>query len=251
MSAYRYAPEFPSPRSARAEPDVGGRTIYEDGYYFEHHRTWHEEDGPFKAKNILKLLDRSSLSPRSICDVGCGTGAVLDALTQRIASCRGVGFEVSPQAIEMASRRTRPGLTFRLSNAFDQPEVFDVALALDVFEHVEDYLSFLRNMRRISRWQVYHVPLDLSVQGLVRHTGIARARRELGHLHHFTRDTALATLEHTGHHVVDWFYTTLDRAQPMSVSQRLALYPRTLALRLAPDLLVRLLGGFSMAVLCN
>lgn len=227
------------------------KSIYESGEYLAKTKTWHEEDAPFKAKNILRMLKRHDLSLRSVADVGCGTGAVLDLVTQTLTIECAVGFDISAQAIALASHRTRSGLTFRQTDPFNSGEKFDLGLALDVFEHVEDYLGFLRKMRTISTRQLYHVPLDLSVQGLLRRTGILRARSQLGHLHYFTRDTALETLTYTGHHVRDWFYTTLDFGQEMPALRKIGTFPRRLALSIAPNAGATLLGGFSMMVLCD
>ena len=38
---------------------------------------WHEEDSPWKAKNIYKILEKNNLSPKSVCEIGCGSGEVL------------------------------------------------------------------------------------------------------------------------------------------------------------------------------
>ena len=232
-------------------PSPPTKSIYESGEYLAQTKTWHEEDAPFKAKNILKMLKRHDIPLHSVADVGCGTGAVLDIVAQELPIDRAAGFDISPQVIEIASRRARPGLVFSQSNPFDSGETFDLAMALDVFEHVEDYLGFLKRMRVIGRRQLYHIPLDLSVQGLLRRSGILRARSQLGHLHYFTRDTAFETLAYTGHRVSDCFYTTLGYDQEMPALRRLATLPRRLALSVAPDVGATLLGGFSMMVLCE
>lgn len=40
---------------------------------------------------------------------------------------------------------------------------WDLVLVLDVFEHVDDYLGFLRGLSRIARNIIFHIPLDISV----------------------------------------------------------------------------------------
>jgi 2-polyprenyl-3-methyl-5-hydroxy-6-metoxy-1,4-benzoquinol methylase len=45
---------------------------------------------------------------------------------------------------------------------------FDVVMAIDVFEHVEDYLGFIRRLRVKGEYKVFHIPLDLSVQTVLR-----------------------------------------------------------------------------------
>ena len=52
--------------------------IYHDGTYLRNHPTWHEEDAPYKAEDILTFLEKHSLRPATICEVGCGSGGVLE-----------------------------------------------------------------------------------------------------------------------------------------------------------------------------
>ena len=42
--------------------------------------TWHEEDSPYKASKILKILNKNSINPNSIFEVGCGYGGILENL---------------------------------------------------------------------------------------------------------------------------------------------------------------------------
>lgn len=54
--------------------------IYKDGEYLKKNPTWHVEESPFKAKYILEMLRRNNLSPRTVCEAGCGAGEVLRQL---------------------------------------------------------------------------------------------------------------------------------------------------------------------------
>lgn len=226
-------------------------SIYTSGAYLENNAGWHEIDSPAKAGLVTSILARNSIAPGTICDIGCGAGEVLRGVLEAFPKAKGVGYDVSPQAHAIAAPRAGPKLKFVLGQAFDSGEVYDLAMAMDVFEHVDDYLGFLRGMRRISRRQIYHIPLDLSVQGLIRGSGLRRARDVIGHLHYFTKDTALATLRHTGHRVVDWRYTTGDPATISAPLRRMAALPRRLGMRLFPDFAATMLGGYSLIVLCD
>ncbi len=81
-----------------------------------------------------------------------------------------------------------------------------MAAAVDVFEHVEDYIGFLRKVARLARYGIFHIPLDISVQSILRDLPMNN-RRTAGHLHYFMKDTALATLDYAGLEILDWFYT--------------------------------------------
>lgn len=228
--------------------------IYGDGTYLENNPGWHEEDSPWKARNIAAILKRNGLKPATVCEIGCGAGEVLRQLSAKLEpSTRFSGYEVSPQAFAICSAKRAPNLEFHLEDLLDKENAaFDLVMALDVFEHVEDYFTFLRKMRGKGTFKLFHIPLDLSAQAVLRGKPIMDMRRFLGHLHYFTKDTALASLEECGYTIVDHTYTAggLDLAAG-GFKRRLARVPRRLLFAASPDLAARLMGGFSLLVLAR
>ena len=229
-------------------------SIYVEGSYLRNNPSWHEADSPWKARQILALLEAHGIRPASVCEVGCGAGEVLNRMAAELGS--GVelwGYELSPQAYELCRAKERPNLHFRLADLLDEEgDPCDLLMAIDVFEHVEDYFAFLRRLRPRGRWKVFHIPLDLSVQSVLRGTPITRLRASVGHIHYFTKETALATLRDTGYEIIDWRYTrgTLD-LPAHSWKAGLARLPRAWLHALSPDWAARLLGGFSLLVLAK
>jgi hypothetical protein len=132
---------------------------------------------------------------------------------------------------------------------FDTPIRSELLLCLDVFEHVEDYIGFLKRIKLIAPCKIFHIPLDISVQSVARASQMRDRRETVGHLHFFTRETAIDTLQHCGYRIVDQFYTasTLDLDHGSWKSRFLAL-PRRIGYAFSPDLAVRVLGGWSMMV---
>ena len=128
----------------------------------------------------------------------------------------------------------------------------DVLLIIDVFEHVEDYFSFLKKLKGKGEYKIFHIPLDLSVSSVLRSTPIISARKLVGHIHYFTKETALATLKDTGYDVIDYFYTSgAVELKNRSMKTNCLKIPRKLLYLLNKDLAVRLLGGFSLLVLAK
>jgi SAM-dependent methyltransferase len=230
------------------------RPIYEDGTYLEHNPTWHVEHSPWKAGEVAKLLDRNGVRPRTVCEVGCGAGEVLLSLAERLGpEVAYVGYEISPQAFALCSGKARDGVRFVHADLLADPDArFDVVLAIDVFEHVDDYLGFLRRLRAHGERFVFHIPLDLSVQTVLRARPLAEVRRSVGHLHYFTKETALATLRDAGFEVLDHAYTKGSlELDDLSWRAKLLKLPRKVAFAAHPDLTVRVLGGFSLMVLAR
>ena len=195
------------------------------------------------------MLRKHDVAPTSICDVGCGTGGVLDDLSRQLPrATRLVGFEISPQAIALAPDERKQRIA--IVNSARPDEHFDVLLMLDVFEHVDDYLSFLRSVSGSADRFIFHIPLDLSVQSVLRTSPLLGAREWLGHLHYFTRETALATLHDAGYRVIDDEFTQ-PAVELWGGKSRFLRGPRRFAFRLSPRWAARVLGGFSLLVLAE
>ncbi|KQR75790.1 class I SAM-dependent methyltransferase [Rhizobium sp. Leaf341] len=218
--------------------------------YLAENPTWHEEDAPWKAGHIAMILRSNGIDPRSICEVGCGTGAILEVLAQDFPKAAIEGFEIAPAAYERSLQRASPRLAFTLGSPFDTDRRFDLCMAIDVIEHVESPFEFVRAMHAISTRQVFHIPLDMNALAVGRGWVLEEARQKIGHLHYFDRSSALALLRECGLDIVDSFYTpwAIDQSGK-TWKKRLAAYPRRIAYSVAPHGTVRMIGGWSLMVL--
>ena len=231
------------------------RELYQDGKYLDLNPDWHAGDSAWKADQVLKMLTRNNLRPRTVCEVGCGAGEILAQLHNRMPDdVHFTGYEVSPQAAQLCEQRRKPGLDFILGDAFADPAQYDMVLSLDVIEHVEDIYGFLRALRKKGAHKVFHIPLDLAVYSVLGGT-LIRGRRQMGHIHYFTRATALALLEEAGYDVMDWFYTFGAIQSPGQrggpVPRRLLRLVRRMMHIVNKELSVRVLGGASILVLAK
>ena len=230
-------------------------SIYTSGEYLQSTRSWHVEDSPWKAGNIAKILTGNGIQANTIAEIGCGAGAILEelAMTEGFADVRFEGYDISPQAIEIASTRKNKRISFLQADILTQEghTDFDVLLAIDVFEHIPDYIGFLEACREKARYKVFHIPLDLHVSSVLRNT-FMEGRYSIGHLHYFTADSAIATLHDAGYEVIDSFYTNaamdLFYVHP-SLRKALANGPRWFLSLISDAFSARLLGGYSLMVL--
>lgn len=224
---------------------------YTAGAYLEANPTWHVEDSAWKADHVLRMMDRHSLAPRRICEVGCGAGEILNVLHQNLdGHVEFLGCDLSPQAIEMAMAREKERLEFRLGELLDGDESFDVILVMDVIEHLEDYFCFLRGLRGRGAYTLLHIPLDLSALSVARPHPLLESRATVGHIHSFIKETALQSLVDTGYEIIDHSYTY--RVGPPVTRKEHVLYgARRFLKRLDHDLAARLLGGYSLLVLAK
>lgn len=226
--------------------------IYDDGTYHNKNPLWHAEDSPSKASWVQKLIKQNSLDPKSICEIGCGSGEILNQLSKYYSdNVKFFGYEISSQAFELCNKKSKSNLTFNLSDLLKNDDInFDIVMAIDVFEHVEDYFGFLRKLKEKAKYKIFHIPLDLSVQTVLRASPIIAGRKSVGHIHYFTKETALETLKDTGYEIINHFYTPGGLDLPnRNWKQKLLKIPRKLAFSVNKDLAVRLLGGYSLMVL--
>lgn len=228
--------------------------IYRDGSYLKNNPSWHIEESPFKVGQIRRMISRQKLAPRSVCDVGCGAGLVLTELQPYLPSdCVCWGYDVSRDALAMCANRGSERLRFRLHDIRKEKSdtFFDLLLMLDVFEHTEDYMGLVRDVRSRAKQKLFHIPLDLSVQAVLRKNGLLLRRDHHAHLHYFTKETALRTLTDVGYTLVDYFYTPRCIELGDLFVQKIARIPRKLSFAAFPDLTVRVLGGYGLLVLAE
>ena len=228
--------------------------IYSDGSYLENNPTWHEEDSSWKARQIAKILIANDIQPSSICEIGCGAGEILRSLKNCLAdNVKFSGYEIAPHAFEICRQKESENLAFHFKDLLkEEGQKYDVVMAIDVFEHIEDYFGFLRKLRSKGNYQIFHIPLDLSVQTVFRGSPITNVRKSVGHLHYFTKETALATLNDTGYEVLDYFYTNGSLELPnKGWKPYLLRIPRKIFFSIHKDWAVRILGGCSLLVLAK
>jgi len=236
--------KFSSVRNPSADPHVNGE-------YLKTNPTWHVEFSPWKAENVWHFMDRNSLLPKTICEVGCGAGEVLRQLQSKLSpDCSFWGYDVSPQAIEMAKGRENVSLRFDLADFGEiQTPRFDLLLMLEVVDHIEDYFGFLRMLKSRGELKIFSFSLDISAQTALRKGALAQRRGVHHHLHHFSKETALSVLQETGYEILDYAYP--PPPPPRTSVQRLAKPFRSLSFAMNPDLSVRLFGGQGILILAK
>jgi SAM-dependent methyltransferase len=229
-------------------------SIYSDGTYLERNPSWHAEDAAWKAEQIMAMLRRHGLAPRSVGEIGCGSGELLVHLSESLGI--GVdlhGYDVAFDAYQIARPKSRRNLVFHHGDGIeDSAADFDLVLVVDVLEHVEDYIGFARRVAKLGTDKLFHIPLEVSVQTVLRTEPLRASRERFGHLHYFTEETACATIEAAGMTIVDAAFTFTSLDLPAERwRRRVARWPRRVGYAVAPHLAVRVLGGASLLVLAR
>jgi len=231
------------------------KNIYTDNSYMELNPSWHAEDSPWKAEQIMRMLNRHPLELRSIAEVGCGVGGILVALHESFPpqTIEFHGFDIASEAITRAKEKQKDHLHFYATDIFKDGRHFDLLLVMDVIEHVPDYLGFLESCQQKADYKLYHIPLDLHASSVIRGTFV-NGRKTVGHIQYFSAESALASLKDTGHTIIDFFYTDgavgLAGLHP-SLKRSLANIPRKSIAMISERWAARMLGGYSLMVLAR
>ncbi len=223
---------------------------YTSGKYLQRHPSLHVEHSQWKAGKVAAMLAKHEIVPETMADIGCGAGEVLVSLRGAFPKCEMTGYEISPQALAVCRPKEEPGLRFAMQDEFWNAR-FDVTLALDVVEHVEDCFGFVKQLASRTRYAVFHFPLDLSVFGLLTQLP-SRVRASAGHIHYFNRETALGLVGDCGFRIVDSAYTASStEAAALSWRTAVARWPRRIAFGMHQDWAATMLGGFSLLILAE
>jgi SAM-dependent methyltransferase len=220
--------------------------------YLKNNKTWHVEDSQWKAEQVFKLIRRNDIKPNRVVEIGCGAGEILVQMNNLINDpmVSYEGYDISPDAFELSKERESTNIKFFNQNLLTNDHVFfDLCLIMDVIEHVENCFDFIKQCGKKATYKIYHIPLDLHVSSLLRNKPI-ETRNSVGHIHFFTKDTALATLSDSGQEIIDYFYTPLSFETPnKSFKTKIANLFRRALFSFLPDFSVRLIGGYSLIVL--
>jgi hypothetical protein len=169
---------------------------------------WHRVAAKEKAESIVQLAPPGS---NRIVEVGCGTGAVLEALDE-------VGFGRNYWGCEPDERLCRLIKKDRIGRLVDiQPTPFDQAFLdeaefdLGIITHVAEHLltpaALLTQLLTRCRYVLMEVPIEDNVLGRARATvkarmGKGRIDNPSGHVQFFSRGTARALVHYSGGQVL-------------------------------------------------
>ena len=110
---------------------------------------WHAR---WLAPDVLAEVE--GLRPESLLDVGCGTGALLEAFAAACPGTKLYGIDLSPQMIAVAQRRLGQTAVVTVADAETLPlpdGTADAVTCVDSFHHYPHPDAALREFRRVIR----------------------------------------------------------------------------------------------------
>ena len=233
---------------------------YINGKYWIDNKTLHQEDSDFKFRNLFTLIKRNhSISLKGIVDIGCGAGKIIYNFSKDYPKIKCVGVDLSETIIEHAKLNyINPNLRYYTEKEFIRNEDdLNLVILADVFEHVENYIGFLKEARSKYQYQLFNIPLDLSVRYLLNNRPLV-TRATVGHLHYFYDKLILKILEENGFKIIDYLYANnieneLKKLKGFSKYIQLAkkYFQGLLVVIFGKSMASRIYGGYSLSVLCE
>lgn len=235
-------------------------SIYKSGEYTNKNPDYHSEDSPWKWSNFQKVLeknkDKFNINEfKNIAEIGCGVGQILEnGISSKIFNeyVNFEGWDINPDAIEIA-KKLSPNISFYAEDMFNDPKIYDLIICADVFEHVEDYYGFLDKISKKSKYILFNIPLDINLVSLLRQNSIYKDTYDkVGHIHHFTKGTALLAIRHSGLDIVDAVYAKHRlKRKSLNMKGKFLYIPQLILDFLNEDIASSVLGGSSLVVLAK
>lgn len=227
---------------------------YDTDEYLDKHPDWHVEHSPWKTEQVMSMIRKHDLRPKTVCEVGCGAGEILALMAPQMPGTEFVGYEIAPQAHEMSASRVSDRVRFELKDLLETDDHFDLVLCIDVVEHIEQHLDFLRRLKTHGDKVLIHIPLEISVSSVLRPNSMIASWDDRGHVQKFTPEIALRTFREAGYTILDHKLTPRALGNPQlnaNLRTRVANLPRRAVDLVSRPLAARLFGGYSFMALAE
>ena len=233
--------------------------LYTSKEYINKNPTYHVEDSKFKSDNFIKILKKNNFNSnkiKNIVDVGCGAGKILKFIKEsNLFNSNYFGYDINKSAIEIASQNSE--IKFYNEDYFSSEHYKknDLAICADVFEHLDDEVKFLKNLLNGSKYFLFNIPLEISLLTLLRKNLFKESFNSVGHIHFYSKYSALLKLEYCGFNIIDKIYAKNRllhfTKENLSLKKLLAIPPQYIIDKFSEDIACAIFGGYSLVVLAE
>jgi trans-aconitate methyltransferase len=193
------------PQSSALYDDIYRRDIVAEA-------EWLRMGAKAKVDSIDLLISNLSRPVGVLCEMGCGTGAVLEECIRRGLACNYIGVDASEDALSWI-RRTMSRSVRLIRHDLDQGapplDAFpDLVVISHVIEHLNDPEVLLAALRGKCGWLIAEVPLENQpvprAMACIRSRLFKepRSRNRAGHVRFFSRASFRQLLAHCGWNII-------------------------------------------------
>jgi ubiquinone/menaquinone biosynthesis C-methylase UbiE len=246
------------------------KNLYRTDGYIIKNPSLHEEDTPWKVSKITPLIDVwvNSISKKqiTILDIGGGAGLVLKAVYAYIKEnyrikVNKAALDLSPGALKI-QMKCNPDLSKAINEDICETSLpdkeIDLALMIDVLEHVSNPSRALAELKRISRFAILKVPLEdnllLRFSNFLSHGRTRRTLfKNLGHVNYYTLNKLKFEIEKNMGQLLNYYFTNAFEGRRsqyhvknVNVNGKLVDFAGTYLFKVSPKLCARVLPDFVM-----
>ena len=151
----------------------------------------------YRYQAIVKQIRSLNSMPLHIIDAGCGTGQLLEILSQEFPNANLSGFEISEEAINQTQDRVPKSAVFKIDTTSELPAVHEkveqsqLIILSEVLEHLD-------NPKQTLQWLKSFVGLDGCLIVTVPAGPMSFFDRFIGHRTHFNKKTIEFVLVESG-----------------------------------------------------
>jgi Methyltransferase domain len=171
---------------------VTGRDYYAGiyGKQLEAEAEWLRRGAPDKADSVEQLLARNGIAPRTLTELGAGTGAVISECRRRGLGETFTAIDDAAVALEYLQKNVQNVTVIKADIAsmdFRLDEPVDVLVISHVVEHLEQPKAFLEAVRRLKfKAAIIEVPLEDLPLARYKAWITPRSANVAGHVQFFT-----------------------------------------------------------------
>ncbi len=175
---------------------------YQDEY-LTLNKDLHDSDSQTKSRSILHILPKD-FRPNSIIDIACGSGKILIEVSKKLHVQKVVGIDVSYKIIDIAKQNDKGKIASWIPiSIFDyQQSGFDLVLAIDIVEHIENDRKLLDRISSLGSLAVIKVPIEDNpinrfIMWISRRTidPWKETEKRYGHIHHYSLESFINLMQ--------------------------------------------------------
>lgn len=200
--------------------------LYRTDEYIYKNPSLHEEDSEWKTRKIIPLVDiylsQEDKTEINLLDVGGGTGIILNNISNYISKRYGkrvnkFSLDLSPGMLEV-QKRNNIDIKIALNEDIRKTSLIekqiDLVLMIDTIEHIPDPVKALIELKRISKYIIFKVPLEdnleLNIYNIVTNgKGRKKAIDDVGHINIYNFNRLRDQIEKNTGTILKYYYTNV------------------------------------------
>lgn len=213
----------------RKSAEMLGKNHYRILYQteLEKEAEWLRRGAAEKVNSIEILLNRNTIKPKTIIELGCGVGAVITECQCRSLATKYIAVDYAPEAIDYL-RNHSLGIESIQGDITDPDfcilDSCEVVVVSHVLEHLEKPAIFLDTMKNSLKFSyaIIEVPLEDLTASKMKTVLRDRTANKAGHVQFFTLQTFEHLLSSSGFKILDrrTYVPILDRDTIRFVSDK-------------------------------